>query len=56
MFLIHHGVPCATFIISHTMQINLIKKWDRLVNVSLMFDCFTGVYVWEVFVNYETLD
>lgn len=44
------------FIISHTMQINLIKKCDTLVNVSLVFDCFIGVYVCKVFVNDETLD
>lgn len=55
MFLIHHGMPCAMFIVSHTMQINLIKTCDRLVNVSLAFDCFIGVYVWKVFVNDETL-
>lgn len=56
MFLMHHGVPCAMFIISHTMQINLITKCDRFVRVSLVLDCFIGVYVWKVFVNDETLD
>lgn len=58
MFLMHHGMPCAMFIISHTMQINLIKKYDRFINVSLVnvLDCFIGVYVWKVFVNGETLD
>lgn len=56
MFLMHHGVPCAMLIISHTMQINLIKKCSRLVNVSLVLDCFIGVYVWEVFMNDESLD
>lgn len=55
MFLVRHGVPCAMFIISHAMQINSIKISDRLVNVSLVFDCFIGVYMWKVFVNDETL-
>lgn len=54
MFLMHHAVPCAMFIVGHTMQINLITKWDRLVHVSLVLDCFIGVYVCKV--SDETLD
>jgi len=52
---------CAIVIISHAIQIHLIKNVTRLVSVHLVFDCFIGrgvcvcVCVFKVFVDDETL-